>query len=125
MNFDFVKARKFIYEHNKRHIESAEKYAEICEEYGKLMGKHQKLLAGRIMTYKQDKKNLGVDFAILMAIADKEWKDNTEFVTVNDRMNELEYLKKGMERVIDAYKSESMSIMGIMKYQFTGETYGE
>jgi hypothetical protein len=121
MNLDPVRAKAYIIGQNKKHLEAAEKYAEACTEYGKIFNEYQLLIAKRIMVYKERKKNLGVEMAVIFALADNEWPERDKFIEINTRMNELEYLRRGMEQLLKAYESEKISIQSLMKYDAQGE----
>lgn len=121
MNLDPVRAKAYIVGQNKKHLDAAEKYAEACAEYGKIFNEYQLLIAKRIMVYKERKKNLGIEMAVIFALADDEWKERNRFEKINSRMNELEYLRRGMEQLLKAYESEKISIMSLMRYDLQGE----
>lgn len=122
---DPIKIKNYLIEKNKQHHDIAEKYSKICSEYGKLLSRHQQLLANRIMTYKDQKKNLGVDMAVMFALQDNEWSNQDEFQEINEKLNEYNYTKKGLERVLDAHESEKISIQSLLKYDMQGEKYYE
>ena len=121
---DPAKIKGYIQDHNAKHASAAKDYADACTEYGRVLNDYQRLLAQRIMVYRADRKNLGVDMAQLMALADHEWPEWTKFCEVSERVNYLEYYRKGMEQMLEAYKSESMTIMSLLKYQSDGEKFG-
>jgi hypothetical protein len=123
MTTDPIKIRELLHEKTQRHISTAEEYAKACREYSSVFSEYQRLLAVRIMTYRSKKANLGVEMAILMALADSEWEERECFEKINKEVNRLKYLRKGLERVIDAYESEKISIQSILKYDSLGEKF--
>jgi hypothetical protein len=123
MHADFQDLKKQLLALGRDHSVAAHKYCFLCEEYGKVISIHQKYLAERIMVYKENKKNIGVDMAILFALADDNWSSKMLFIKINERLNEMDYLRKGMERVLDAYKSEIIAIQGLLRMESEGEKY--
>lgn len=124
MNIDPVRVKEYIQAQNKKHLETAEQYRDICAEYGQVLNEYQRMIAVRIMIYKASKKNLGVDMARIMAMADQDWADRDTFIRVSERLNYLEYIRKGLEPLLKAYESEKISIMSLMRYDAQGERLG-
>jgi hypothetical protein len=123
-NIDIPKLKEYIHNMNARYIKSAEEYQRVCVQYGQSYSEFQKILAGRGMTYRETKKNLGVEFAILMALADTNFEKRVEFEKLNTDVNILDGKKRGLACLLEALKSEAMSVASLLKYEADGSRFG-
>ena len=74
------------------------------------------LLAKKILDYADKKKNIGYDMALLFLMAQSD-----EAKVLYKKMVEADDNYKGLEKLLDAYKTKIMSTQSIMKYNLQGE----
>lgn len=77
------------------------------------------LLAGKILSLVEKKKNIGYEVAVLMAMADE--KDGKTFADIHKEMTTSYNNFKAIERMLDALESQIMSVQSIMKWNLDGE----
>lgn len=124
MSIDPVRMREILEAKTEHHMQISEEYSKACQSYATILSEWQRMLAIRIMTYKAKKSNLGIDMAVLFALADTEWEDREYFEKINQEANRLKYLRRGLERVIDACESEKITLMSLLKHDSDGEQFG-
>jgi hypothetical protein len=72
------------------------------------------LLAGKILSLVEKKKNVGYEVAVLMCMADE--KDGKIFADIHKEMTTSYNNFKAIERMLDALESQIMSVQSIMRY---------
>jgi len=78
-----------------------------------------KALALKITAYRAEKKNLGIEMAILMKLEenDKEFDEQYRILLVNSA------LYKGYEKQLENLSSEIISVQSLMKWHKQGERF--
>lgn len=99
--------------------DNAKKYSVARKEAGEAEANLKILLASKINKMREDKKNLGIDMAILILCSECEESKNLykEWIT-------KEAIYKGLEKLIDATASKLIFEQSLMKFQHTGERFG-
>ena len=121
---DALQTQKDITDLNVSLIEISREYREARVNYSKHKYELNRLLAERINVYRQEKKNVGVDFAILMALEDKAFDKRDQFKEAYYGMEYNQALYKGKDREFNAIQSQIMSLQALMKYFKENDTYG-
>lgn len=100
-------------------VRLAKKYADQRKIYGMRKAELDVLLAGKILSLVEKKKNIGYEVAVLMAMADE--KDGKTFADIHKEMTTSYNNFKAIERMLDALESQIMSVQSIMKWNLDGE----
>ena len=118
---DPITAQKQIFDLNSELMGIAKEYRQARETWAKFHYKMKKLLAIQIVKYQAEKKNLGVDMAILKALSDESFKEREEFKNAyyGDVFWRSSY--KGLEKQFEAIQGQIMSIQSLLKYYKNGE----
>lgn len=100
-------------------VEIAKQYEKARKKSGLAKTQLDLILTSKLRELRSDKKNLGVEMAILMLMEE----DAVARDLYKEYMDE-EAKYKGLERILDAYASKLITEQAIMKYQGRGETWG-
>jgi hypothetical protein len=100
-------------------VERAEKYAQARERAGRAESQLKIILASKLKNIRKEKKNVGIDMAILMLCEDDEVARK-----LSKELIEQEAIYKGLERVLDAVASVLIFEQSLMKFVGNGEKYG-
>jgi len=95
-------------------VRLAKKYADQRKIYGMRKAELDVLLAGKILSLVEKKKNVGYEVAVLMCMADE--KDGKIFADIHKEMTTSYNNFKAIERMLDALESQIMSVQSIMRY---------
>jgi len=113
---DPINAQKQIFDLNTQLVAVSKEYRDARCKYAECHYNMKKALSSLIPRYQQDKKNLGVDMAILKALDDKTFKDKDAFNVAYKGYIYYEALYKGVEKQFDAIQGQIMSIQSLLKY---------
>ena len=102
-----------------KQVEIAERYSKVRLESAKAESSLKIILTASLGELRKSKKNVGVEFAILMLCEENEVAKRlySEWIT-----KEAEY--KGLERLLDARSSQLIFEQSVMKFTKEGERYG-
>lgn len=100
-------------------VKNATAYADARQKSGLAERDLKIILAAHLAELRQNKKNLGVDMAILMLI---EVNDIAKSLYSEWMAQEAKY--KGLEKLLEAYSSKLITEQSLMKYQGQGERWG-
>lgn len=115
---DINKANELSGIANKQ-IKIAESYAEARSKAGDAESKLKLILTAKLKELRGNKKNLGVEMALLMLME----TDTVARGLYSDWM-EWEAKFKGLEKLLDAYASKLITEQAIMKRFNQGEKWG-
>ena len=99
-------------------VKTANLYADARKRAGKAEADLKILLTSRLKELRGNKKNLGVEMAILILMEDDELAKKLYGEWV-----EQEALYKGYERILDATNSKLITEQALLKWQGVGEKY--
>jgi hypothetical protein len=100
-------------------------YAIERKKFGELEADLLLILASKVNIYKEVKKNLGIDMAFEMLMADEEVNQSHSTIKEDFRsMKKAFHNYKALERLINAQESNIMAIQSIMKYSAKEDTFG-
>lgn len=100
-------------------VDTATRYANIRRQSGNAESDLKILLTARLKELRGNKKNLGIEMAILIMC---EEDTHAQELFQEWQRKEAEY--KGLERILDAQASQLMFEQSVMRYQREGEKYG-
>ena len=111
-------------ENSKSQTETAKAYLKARREYARLHFKMQMEVAKKLSEYKAEKKNLGIDMALLMRLQEAQETNDKEYIELYEKYLYSIGNYKGLDRALDALQNQSISLQSIMKYNVNGELYG-
>lgn len=100
-------------------IKNAERYSEARIFAGEAESHLKILLTAKLPELRGNKKNLGIEMAILMLMEDSEVARKLYLDWVK-----WESVYKGLEKLIDAYSSKLIFEQSLMKFRKEGERWG-
>lgn len=100
-------------------VKNAEKYSEARKKAGKAEADLKIILTAHLRELRIEKKNLGVDMAILMLC-----EDNDIAKGLFQEWIEQEAIYKGLEKLLEATAAKLIFEQSIMKFQGQGERWG-
>ena len=101
--------------------ETAQKYLHARQEYARLKFEIDLELAKVITLYREKKKNLGIEMALIMKL--EESLDDEEFQALYKNFLHYTARYKGLEKSLDALSQEAIIIQSLMKWNRDGELY--
>lgn len=115
---DYIAAKELskVAEEQRKH---AKKYAEARARAGAAESQLKIMVAANLRDLREEKKNIGVEMAILMLM-----EDNSTARDLYKEYIEQEAIYKGLEKLIDAYASKLITEQAIMKFVGAGERWG-
>ena len=108
---------------NKKHRKVARLYFLSRREYGRSFNKVKIQIAKSIGEYQKKKPNIGIEMAELMCLKDAIENNDSEYIKAYQNRNENEASYKGLAEVLEAIKSQKISIQSIMKNRTADEKY--
>ena len=111
---------------NQKASNIAEEFTRNKVSYAEWKYKHMKLLAQLIAYYKEFKKNIGVDMAVLFALEDKTLtpQEREDFDKAYKSFLYYKALSQGLEIQVKALQSQISSLQSVLKYNLAGEIRG-
>lgn len=100
-------------------MENAKSYADARVKAGKAEYSLKILLTSKLKELRGNKKNLGIEMALLMLMEDNETARN-----LYAEWMEWESKYKGLEKLLEAYASKLITEQAIMKRFTEGEKWG-
>lgn len=100
-------------------IDCANKYAEARKMAGNAEADLKILLTSKLKELRINKKNLGVEMAILMLCEENELAKDLYKEQIKH-----EAIYKGLERILDAQSAKLIFEQSLMKRMHTGDRYG-
>ncbi len=91
-------------------------YRKARVKYSQNIYEMKRMLAERLIIYRKQKKGLGVDMAILMAMGDTEYQDKEKFTEHYKGVSYWEALYKGLSKQFEAIQSQIMALQSLMRF---------
>ena len=116
---DFNQAVEIL-ELSQKQIELSQEYQKNCQKAGQAKLQLELILTGEklLSKYRQTRKNLGLEMAILMMIEEKGEDTRQIF----KEYHEAESKAEGLKQLLNAYNSKIIAYESLMKYQLKGES---
>lgn len=99
--------------------QNAQKYADARREAGEAEASLKIILTSHLKELRGNKKNLGVEMAILMLC-----EDNDEARKLLKEWTQKEAIYKGLEKLLEATAAKLIFEQSLMKFQSQGEKWG-
>lgn len=110
---------------SKEQSKFADQYRTARVSYAKAYNYAKVQIAKRIDALQAKKKNVGIEMAEIMLMAEDVKTKEQWFIKACEKRDLMRAEYKGLAEVIDAIKSQKMSILGIMRNSTDGERYSQ